>query len=323
MFCVGVSISSCTTFPKKYWPPPATHESHRQEIAVPFYAQEAFQCGPASLAMVLHWSGVSVTPGSVASKVFTPSKKGSFQSAIISAARRYGRVAYPIHGPEEMLLEVSAGHPVIVLQNLGLSWFPKWHYAVVSGYDLESGVIILHSGRTPAKNMALGVFDKTWARSERWGLLVLKPGDLPATAEKDRFLSAVLGLEKAKQWHAAVDGYRTALRRWPDSVAAHMGLGNSYYALGEKPAAADAYRLATIRFPTEGSSFNNLAHVLWEQGKPEEALTAARRAVELGGPLKDVFMKTLTHIEAQMGSVQDTTIDPAEAEAGTCPGHSR
>jgi hypothetical protein len=54
---------------------------------------------------------------------------------MIGAARRHGRLAYLITGPDSMFEEVAAGHPVIVLQNLGLSWYPVWHYAVVVGYD--------------------------------------------------------------------------------------------------------------------------------------------------------------------------------------------
>ena len=40
-----------------------------------------------------------------------------------------------------MTLSASALHragalTLLVLQNLGLSWLPRWHYAVVVGYDL-------------------------------------------------------------------------------------------------------------------------------------------------------------------------------------------
>ena len=110
-------------------------------------------------------------------------------------------------------------------------------------------------------------------------------------------MSAVLGLESAKQWNAAVEGYKAALNRWPGSFGALMGLGNSYYELGEKASAADTFRVATERFPTEGAAFNNLAQVLWEQGKRKEALKAAKRAVAIGGPLSHVYGETLEQIQ--------------------------
>jgi tetratricopeptide (TPR) repeat protein len=120
---------------------------------------------------------------------------------------------------------------------------------------------------------------------------------MPATATERTYVSAVLGLEKAHQWEAAVNGYHTALVRWPDSLGARIGLGNSYYAIGDQASAEAAFSEATRRFPTNGSAFNNLAQVLWEQGRQEEAVQAARRAVELGGPLVDVYRKTLQEIE--------------------------
>ena len=217
---------------------------------------------------------------------------------MIAAARRHSRIAYPISGAAAMLSEVGAGHPVIALQNLGLSWKPVWHYAVVVGYDLKQGIVIVHSGNTPRKRISLRVFENTWTRSGHWGLLVLPPTRLPATATHHDFVSAVVGLEKAGQWQVAIQGYKTALARWPDSLGAYIGLGNSYYALGDKISAEAAFRQATRRFPTNGSAFNNLAQVLWEMGKDQEALEAARQAQTLGGPLVNTYRETLRQIQA-------------------------
>ena len=96
---------------------------------VPFFPQTAYQCGPAALSMALVWSGTQVKPETVAPEVFTPSLKGSLQSALIGAVRRHGRVAYPIATIDALVKELASGHPVIILQNLGLSWFPIWHYS--------------------------------------------------------------------------------------------------------------------------------------------------------------------------------------------------
>jgi hypothetical protein len=266
--------------------------------SVPFYPQKAYQCGPAALAMVLEWSGINVTPDTLVPEVFTPSHKGSLQSALIGAARRHSRIAYPITSLSEMLTEVAAGHPVIVLQNLGLSWYPVWHYAVVVGYDLPQGIVILHSGVTPRKKISLRVFQNTWARSDYWGLLVLPPASMPTTAKEREYILSVLGLEKARQWSAAVEGYKSAVARWPENLYARIGLGNSYYALGDLNSAERAFREATRLFPTDATAFNNLAQILLEQGKKQEALEAARRAVSIGGPLAAEYQETLEEIQA-------------------------
>jgi tetratricopeptide (TPR) repeat protein len=297
---VGLLIfNGCAAVSIKKWHQNAADLPAQFELnTVPFYPQEKYQCGPASLAMALGWSGLQITPDALTPQVFTPSLKGSLQPDMVTAARRQGRVAYEIAGANALLQEIAAGHPVIVLQNLGLSWIPVWHYAVVIGYDLSQEVIILHSGITHRKMTALRTFENTWARSKYWGLVVLQPNRLPATAEESSYVEAVVGLEKARQWTAAIVGYETALRRWPQSFSAHIGLSNSYYASGDLKSAEEVLQKTTNRFPEEGIAFNNLAQVLWEQGKKQEALKAARHALELGGPLVEQYKKTLDEIQA-------------------------
>jgi hypothetical protein len=265
---------------------------------VPFFPQKAHQCGPAALAMALNWSGLPVSPEDLTDEVFTPTRKGSLQTALISSARRHGRIAYISTGMDVIFSEVAAGHPVIILQNLGLHWYPVWHYSVVVGYDLPKKFVILRSGTTARKIMPSRVFENTWARSNYWGLLILRPEQLPSTAKKDLFLEAVLGLEKARQFRASIHGYKTALTRWPQSLPALMGIGNCHYALGELKDAESAFRETVHLHPKEGAAFNNLAQILWDQGQKQEALEAAKKAVSLGGPLSAVYQKTLEEIQA-------------------------
>lgn len=265
---------------------------------VPFYPQEDYQCGPAALAMALSWSGRSIPPQALVSQVYTPSRQGSLQAALVGAARRHARVAYPLADMEALLTEVAAGHPVIVLQNLGLSWYPIWHYAVVIGYDRTEETVILHSGTNARESLSWRVFNNTWARSDYWGLVVLEPTQLPATAREKSYLEAVLGLEKARQWQAAVAGYKTALVHWPHSLPALMGLGNSLYAWGRLGQAETVLRKAGRLHPDSGMVFNNLAQVLWEQGRYQEALDAAQQAVARGGELKAVYVQTLEEIRS-------------------------
>lgn len=266
---------------------------------VPFYPQEELQCGPAVLAMALNWSGIAVKPSELTPEVFTPDLKGSLQSALIGATRRHGRVAYPITGSEALLAEVSAGNPVIVLVNLGLSWYPKWHYAVVIGFDQEREEIILHSGLTANEHLSFRVFKNIWRRGEYWGLLVLPPNRLPAGVGEGDWLEAVAGLEGAGQWQGAADGYGAALKLWPKNFVAWMGLGNSRYSLNELAGSVEAFHRAAQLQPENGMPFNNLALVLSEQGKSKEAMVAAQRAVDLGGPHRDDFLQTLEEIKGK------------------------
>lgn len=292
-------LSGCAGWQRGDWPQDLAGIPPRSEIAsVPFFPQDEYQCGPAALAMALAWSGLDIQPAELTEKVYTASLRGSLQPAMIAGARRSGRLAYVISGTEALIREIAAGHPVIVLQNLGLSWLPVWHYAVAVGYDTPRDEVVLHSGLNARQRLSMPVFQNTWARAEDWGLLVLKPDELPATAAENRFVEAVLGLEKAKQPAAAAQGYRAALNRWPLNLGAMMGLGNSYYALGDLKKSEAAFRQAAESHPQEGAAFNNLAHVLLAQDRREEALAAARHAVTLAGPHQRLFLKTLEEIES-------------------------
>jgi tetratricopeptide (TPR) repeat protein len=294
-------VTGCASLRQMEMPSlPENLPAHHELTAVPFFPQEEYQCGPAALAMAINWSGLPLRPEDLVDEVYTPSRKGSLQVAVIAAARRHGRLAYEMSDLESIFHEISAGYPVIVLQNLGLSWLPVWHYAVVIGYDTAHKTVILRSGTTARKVMPFGVFEKTWARSKYWGILILQPTQLPAVATERNFVAAVVGLERAQQYRAAVSAYRIALTRWPESLSARMGLGNSYYAMGELKKSESAFKETIRLHPGEGSAYNNLAQVLMEQGHYREALASARKAVSLGGPLKAVYQETLREIESQM-----------------------
>ncbi len=267
---------------------------------VPFFPQETHQCGPAALATVLDSSGLNITPEELMPQVYLPGRKGSLQFELLAAARRHGRVPYVLRPQLEALTtEVAAGNPVLVLQNLGISIMPFWHYAVVVGFDMVNTKVILRSGRKRRLITSMRTFERTWRRSDYWAVVVLPPDKLPQTAEELPYLQSVLALEDIKRWRDTSTAYSTALQRWPKSLGAQMGLGNSRYALGDLQGAEEAFRAATREHPQAGVAFNNLAQVLADQGQWVEAESLARRAVELGGENTGIFQQTLTHIEAQ------------------------
>jgi len=264
--------------------------------ATPFFPQEDYQCGPAALAAVLVHAGRDATPSSLLPQVYLPARKGSLQAEMLAATRRHRLVAYPLAPRmEDLLRELAAGTPVVVLQNLALDWWPQWHYAVAIGYDLGRREVVLRSGVTRRLTMPLDTFEHTWARSGHWAMAALPPDRLPATASESSYLTAVAALERLAP-AAARRGYETALARWPGSVAARLGLGNASYALGDLPAAAAAYLRATLDHPEAADAWNNLAQALHESGSRAQALAAARRAVALGGPRLPAYRETLDGI---------------------------
>lgn len=269
-------------------------------VAVPFFPQEAYQCGPAALATVLNSSGLNVTPEALAPQVYLPERQGSLQFELLAAARRHGRVPYVLRPQLEALVtEVASGNPVLVLQNLGVTALPRWHYAVVVGFDLARAEVVLRSGHEHRHITSLRTFEHTWRRGDYWAVVVLPPDELPQTAEELPYLQSVLALEKLKRWQDTATAYSKALTRWPKSLGSHMGLGNSRYALGDLHAAEAAFRAATRAHPNAAVAFNNLAQVLADRKRWGEAEAMARRAVEIGGDNADVFRQTLARIKAR------------------------
>ncbi len=270
----------------------------RVELAeVPFFPQEAYQCGPAALAMALAWNGDPVRPEDLVPHVYSPARRGSLPTDMITAARRRARLAYPVSGLDGLLREVAAGNPVIVLQDEGVSGRSQWHYAVVFGYDREAGSILLRSGSESRRVLSLSRFEHTWKPGGSWALVVLPPTRLPATAEEAPVLEAAVGLERARHWQAAAQAYGAALARWPTSLGALMGLGNSRYALSDLIGAERAFREAVTAHPGSAPALNNLAQVLGELGRRDEAVMRSLRAVSLrpseAGPYRTTLAELL------------------------------
>jgi hypothetical protein len=269
---------------------------------VPFFPQEELWCGPAAIAMVLAWSGLSVTQEEMAREVYTPGREGTLQTDILAGARRNGRLAVEVRELRPLLTELAAGHPVLVFQNLGLASIPRYHYAVAYGYELEPAGLFLHSGLEARRVTPLGTFERTWARTAHWALVVTAPDRLPATAQLEPVLAAALGIERAGRVSEAATAYETIAAKWPESFGAWMGAGNTRFALKDFAAAERAFRKAGEADPTAPQAWNNLAYALAGQGRRAEAIAAAERAVALGGDKADPYRATLQELSAAPSS---------------------
>ncbi|MFT3666193.1 PA2778 family cysteine peptidase [Piscinibacter sp.] len=253
----------------------------RAELAAtPFFPQTAYHCGPAALATVLAPLAPEATPARLADEVFLPARSGTLQIEMIAGARRHGVVATRLPARLEALLrEVQAGHPVVVFQNLGLSWYPLWHYAVLVGHDLAAGEVLLRSGTTERLALPMSTFEHTWVRAGSWAFVALPPGQWPATAEEKAVVEAALGFERSGAPAQAARVYRSALERFAGSLSLRIGLGNTLHAAGDKAGAAQAFEEAASRHPDSAAAWMNLASTQAELGRREAALQSARRAV--------------------------------------------
>lgn len=251
---------------------------HAELTEVPFFPQDDYQCGPAALATALAFSGVPVAPQALVDQVWLPARRGSLQLEMLATPRRYDRVALRLsaHYPD-LLREIAAGNPVLVLQDVGMLG-TQWHYAVVNGFDYPSGTLFLRSGTQARQEMPFTAFERSWMKSGYWAMVVAPPERIPATATPDAWLAAVLAMARAARPQAVTAAYAAALERWPDNLAAAIGLANQHHARGAMMEAAAVLRTALRRHPQSAIVLNNLAQVLSDQGRHGEALLQLERA---------------------------------------------
>lgn len=269
---------------------------------VPFFPQRRKQCGAAALATVLAYYQKPVTAQQLEDYLYIPGKEGSLAIEIVAQARQQGMLVYVIDPDLNAILkEVSAGHPVLVMQNLGLSWLPQWHFAVVIGFDLAGGNIILRSGNDKRRVVAIKTFWNTWQRANTWGIVITPPEQIPVTAKPVPFLSSAVDLEQVKKTAEAALAYQAALRQWPDNSrvndVAYLGLANLAYQQNKITQAKKWLLQALDHNPRLANGWNNLAYVLLEQACYKEAAEAVACAVALE-PDSPVFQESYEEIKA-------------------------
>lgn len=271
--------------------------------ATPFFPQEVNQCGPAALATALAASGVAVTPDELAPALYLPGKKGSLQAEMTASARRHGRVPYPLP-PDlaDVLGTVADGTPVVVLQNLALSWYPMWHYAVVVGYDAQDNVVVMRSGTDERRVMKMRPFERSWRLAGYWALAVVDPASPPPRARMLDWLQAASAFEELKQPEPASAAYLAATRRWPDQLLPWQLLGNARYAQHDLAGAEAALREAQ-RLAPSAATLNNLASVQLEQGCARRARQTIDQAatIEASDSERAAIERTRAQVESHRG----------------------
>ncbi len=266
-------------------------------VNTPFYSQQQFQCGPAALATLISQQGRDVNLDDLVKRVYIPGRKGSLQIEIVNAARHFDLIPYVLKPELSVLLyEVSAGRPVLVLQNLGVSWYPQWHYAVVVGYNLPEQQLILRSGTTKRYVMSLRTFEYTWQRSQRWALILLAPGELPVDGTSLEFMKSLVGFELNKNWSLLESAYQSGINRWPDALDLKMGYGNALYLQGNKKLALREYERAILINNRYAPALNNAAQIYMQQGNYQKALEYVERAIQVGGVHLEEYRSTLNDI---------------------------
>ncbi len=250
--------------------------------STPYFPQIEDQCGPASLATLLVANGIDVDPEQLRGKIYIPGKQGAVTTEMIARARKYGLLVYQLAPKiEDVLSEIAAGNPVLVMQNLGFAWLPRWHFSVAMGFDLERKIISLRSGHEKKHDVPIRLFMKTWERADQWAIVVTQPDRLPATAIPESVILSASQLEQVGEVNTAFIAYQAILERWPEEAPAAFGAGNTAYALEYFSLAHDFYLRYLALKPNAQEGWNNLAYSLHQQGCHQLAMQAINCALKI------------------------------------------
>ncbi len=163
-FLILPLILSCAAIP-----PNEKYKDARIISNVPFYPQEAYQCGPASLAGVLNYWGLKITPGEIAAEIYCPNAKGTLDVDMVLYPERKGLRSSQYRGSmEDLKINIDASRPLLVLVDDGFWVYEKSHFMVVVGYDAEG--LIVNSGMEQHQYIPQKRFLRSWERTKFWTL---------------------------------------------------------------------------------------------------------------------------------------------------------
>ncbi|NWF55309.1 MAG: peptidase C39 family protein [Syntrophaceae bacterium] len=141
---------------------------------VPFFPQDDFQCGPASLAGVLNYYGLRLTPADISAEIFSRQARGTLDMDMVFYAQRKGMKAEQYAGSiEDLQRNLDSRRPLIVLIDQGYWVYQSHHFMVAVGYD-ESG-FVFNSGKEERKLIQRDAFLKTWEKTKFWTLRITPP----------------------------------------------------------------------------------------------------------------------------------------------------
>lgn len=141
--------------------------------SVPFFPSNDYQCGPASLASVLMYLGLGISPQEISKEIFSVGARGTADFDMILYPIKRGFKSLHYRGSLEDIKEkIKEGKPLIVMTDEGFWFYKKYHYMVVLGFD--SSNVIVNSGEERFKRISYEDFNKKWKKTDFWTLLIEK-----------------------------------------------------------------------------------------------------------------------------------------------------
>ncbi len=218
-------------------------------LDVPYVSQTPELCGGAAVAMVLRYWGERDVFAQDFAPLVSAADGGIVTEALVSAVRDRGWEAHLVPGGDDpsrdsILAELDRGRPLIAL----IAVAPRtYHYVVVVG-GTDQDVILHDPARAPYQLIEWSDFDRAWAATGRWALLVLPPVGFRAgkTTPVVGPSATAAGSEPARTPCTPLVEHAVQLARNGDAGGAEQGFTA---AMGLCPTDPEAWReLAGLRF---------------------------------------------------------------------------
>jgi hypothetical protein len=222
-------------------------------LDVPFVAQTEALCGGASVAMVQRfWGAREVSADDFASLVDVR-EKGIPASRLANAVHRQGWQAFALNGTPDLIRHhVESGRPIIALLQVGTN---RRHYVVVVSWSADR-VLYHDPASLPFRTISPAAFDRLWAPTSRWMLLLLPP----------------------QGWTSPETTTEAAV---PESAAPLVELAGAQLLQHRYTEAIATATEATRRAPDSAMAWRVLATGLFLADRPEPALAAWNEAGDL------------------------------------------
>ncbi|HUP59031.1 MAG TPA: tetratricopeptide repeat protein [Thermoanaerobaculia bacterium] len=259
-------------------------------------------CGAGALSAVLQHHGDMTTMDEWQEKL--PKTRGGVMSIdLVLAAREKGFDAQLATGDESIVAgELRARRPVIlmlqVIQAPGKS-YDFFHYIVIDGHDEAQNLYRVQFGDGKPRWTTMQRLESAW-KPTKHATILIRAADPVAGA-----LRAAVRLEDEGKLALATHAYREILATHPTSTIAWTNLGNTEMRLGRRPAAEEAFRKALELEPDSADALNNLAWLLFEAKRVDEAEPLARKAVLAKAPDAWMRLDTLARILAARGACDE------------------
>jgi tetratricopeptide (TPR) repeat protein len=269
---------------------------------VPLQKWDIESCGAGSLSTVLQHYGDPTTMDEW-NHTLPRTPGGVLSIDLVLAARQKGFDSRLITGDRATVeRELLDGRPVLlmlqVIQAPGKS-YDFFHYVVLDGIDTEARLVRVQFGDRKARWVNFNRLENAW-KGGGHAQIVIAPKDPTADA-----MRAAVSLEDQGKYADAADAYRAILTTHPDSTLAWTNLGNAEVQMGDRMKAEEAFRKAVALDGTSADALNNLAWLLYQEQRLDEAEQLAHRAVSAPAPDEWMRLDTLARIQLARGACSD------------------